>query len=88
MDLISPYFYGHAGERVDLIVTLKHGRKVFIGNYKVLFFSSLLNQKQENESYACFLSEPEWPTGYKRNCKVNGRPEAIAQEVLSGTFSV
>ena len=52
------------------------------------FFFSLSNQKQENESYACFLSEPEWPTGYKRNCKVNGRTEAVAQEVLSGTFSV
>ena len=59
-----------------------------MGNYKVLFFPPLLNQKQENERHTCFLSEPEWPTGYEGNCKVNGRTEAIAQEVLSGTFSV
>jgi len=45
MDLISPYFHGHAGERVDLIVTLKHGRKVFIGNYKVLFFFLFIKSK-------------------------------------------
>lgn len=45
MDLISPYLYGHASEGIDLIVTLKCGRKAFMGNYKVLIIFSFTKSK-------------------------------------------